>query len=60
MTHGILCLVSADEEEQLSDKQVGPQVAVDGAVVCVPRCPLAAQGCKAGGQTHQRHRDANP
>lgn len=33
---------------------------MDGAVVCVPGCPLAAQGCKADGQTHQCYRDANP
>lgn len=33
---------------------------MDGAVVCVPGRPLAAQGGKAGGQTHQRYRDANP
>lgn len=53
-------LVGTNEEQQFSDEQVGPQVAVDGAVVCVPRRPLAAQGGKAGGQTHQRYRDANP
>ena len=55
-----MCLVGTNKEEQLSDEQVGPQVAVDGAVVCVPGRPLAAQGGEAGGQTHQGYRDANP
>lgn len=59
-THCVLSFVSTDEEDKLSDEQVGPQVAVDGAVVCVPGRPLAAQGGKAGGQTHQSHRDTNP
>jgi len=55
-----LRLVGTNEEEQLGDEQVGPQVAVDGAVVRVPGRPLAAQGGEARGQTHQRDRDANP
>lgn len=59
-THCVLSLVGTDEEEQFSDEQVGPQVAVDGAVVCVPGRPLAAQGGKAGRQTHQCYRDADP
>lgn len=59
-THCVLSLVGTNKKEQFSDEQVGPQVAVDGAVVCVPGRPLAAQGGKAGGQTHQRYRDANP
>lgn len=33
---------------------------MNGAVVCVPGRPLAAQGSKAGGQTHQCDRDAHP
>lgn len=60
LTHCVLGPVGTNEEEQLRDEQVGPQVAVDGAVVCVPGCPLAAQGGKAGGQTHQGDRDADP
>lgn len=59
-THCVLSLVGTNKEEQFSDEQVGPQVEVDGAVVCVPGCPLAAQGGKADGQTHQCYRDANP
>lgn len=55
-----MSLVGTNEEEQFSNKQVGPQVAVDGAVVCVPGRPLTAQGGKAGGQTHQSHRYADP
>lgn len=52
--------MGSNEEEQFSDEQVGPQVAVNGAVVRMPGHPLAAQGGKAGGQTHQRYRDAHP
>lgn len=59
-THCVLSLVGTKKEEQFSDEQVGPQVEVDGAVVCVPWCPLAAQGGKADGQTHQCCRDSNP
>lgn len=60
LTHRVLGPVGAHQEEQLGDQQVGPQVAVDGAVVSVPGRPLAAQGGEAGGQTHHGHRDAHP
>lgn len=33
---------------------------MDGTVVCVPKRSLAAEGGKAGDQTHQSHRDADP
>lgn len=59
-THSVLSLVGTDKKEQVSDEQVGPEVEMDGAVVRVPGCPLAAQGGKAGGQTRQSYRDANP
>lgn len=60
VTHCVLSLVCPDKKQQFRDEQVGPQVAVDGAVVGVPWRPLAAQGGKAGCQTHQCHRDAHP
>lgn len=43
-TYCVSSPVGTSKEEQLSDEKVGPQVAVDGAVVCVPGRPLAAQG----------------
>lgn len=52
-TNSVMDLV--DKEEEFSDEQVCPQVAVNGAVITVPQCPLAAQGGEAGGQTHQRY-----
>lgn len=60
ITHCVLSPVGTDDEEQFGDDQVCPQVAVDGTVVCVPKRPLAAEGGKAGDQTHQSHRDADP
>lgn len=33
---------------------------MDCAVVCVPGRPLAAEGSKTGGQTHESYRDADP
>lgn len=55
ISHCVLSPVGTDDEEQFSDDQVCPQVAVDGTVVCVPKRPLAAEGGKAGEQTHQSH-----
>ena len=59
-THCELRLVGAHEEKQLGDEEVGPQVAVDVAVVAVPGRPLTAQRGEAAGQAHQGHRDAHP
>lgn len=51
-TNCVFSLVGTNEEDKFSNEQVGPQVAVNGAVVCVPRCTLAAEGDEAGSQTH--------
>lgn len=60
ITNSVLCPVGTDEEKKLGDEQVGPQVAVNGAVVSVPRRPLAAEGDDAGRQTHQGDTNTNP
>lgn len=60
ITNSVLCPVGTNEEKKLGDEQVGPQVAVDRAVVSLPGRPLTAEGDNAGSQTHQCNRDADP
>lgn len=47
-THMVICLVDADEEEQLSDEEVNAEVLVDGVAVGLQASQEAESGYADG------------
>lgn len=55
----VLCLVNADEEEQLGDEEVDAEVLVDCVAVGL-QAPQEAKGGDADGQTHEGDDNSHP